>query len=258
MKNDFLNLLIDADMYAFRITSASKEEIMWDEHTVSAYLDMDKTKASFINALETLEEKVKGAFKIPLSTPTKMYLCFTDPDDNFRKHLLPSYKENRSGKGKPLGYWPLVDWIKKKYPHVICKQGLEADDCIGILATSLPNIIMCSGDKDFKSIPGRFFDIIHEAPYTITEDEADYFHLYQTLIGDTADNYKGCPGIGPVTAHRILSSNPTWEAVRDTFALKGLSEDDALLQARIARILRASDVDNNCKPILWKPNKGSQ
>lgn len=255
MKNDFLNLLIDADMYAFRITSASKEEIMWDEHTVSAYLDVDKAKFSFVSALMNLDLEVREAFKIPKNVPSQLWLCFTDPNDNFRKHLLPSYKENRSGKGKPLGYWPLVDWMKRKFPHVICKQGLEADDCMGILATTLPNTVMCSGDKDFKSVPGRFFDIIHQEPYTITEDEADYFHLYQTLIGDTADNYKGCPGIGPVTAHRILSSNPTWEAVRDTFALKGLSEEDALLQARVARILRATDVDNNYQPILWKPKQ---
>ena len=103
--------------------------------------------------------------------------------------------------------------------------------------------------------PSRMFDIIHEEPYTITEDEANYFHLYQTLIGDTADNYKGCPGIGPVTAHRLLSVSPTWATVKDAFALKGLSEDDALLQARIARILRATDVDANYKPILWKPGK---
>ena len=88
----------------------------------------------------------------------------------------------------------------------------------------------------------------------ISKEEADYNHLYQTLIGDTADNYKGCPGIGSVGAHKILDESPTWEAVVAAFEKKGLDEEEALLQARVARILRAEDYDFKKKvPKMWTP-----
>ena len=113
-----------------------------------------------------------------------------------------------------------------------------------------------SGDKDFKTIPGRFYDFLRNEFYDITQEEADYWHLFQTLIGDTTDNYKGCPGCGAVSAKKLLDSEgATWETIVGAFEKKGLSESDALVQARVARILRASDYDfETKKPILWSPN----
>ena len=68
------------------------------------------------------------------------------------------------------------------------------------------------------------------------------------------DSYKGCPSVGAVTAKKILDKTPTWEAVVEQFVKKNLTEEDALVQARIARILRAEDYDFKAKkPILWKP-----
>ena len=251
-----IKLLLDGDMLVFRLVSAAKTEVCWGD-TISSYIDIVAIKVTFGEQLDTLQDKVYKAFKINNKIPCKRILCFTDPNDNFRKHILPTYKANRNGKAKPLGYWPLVEWVKHTY-NCFEKPSLEADDCIGILATSSPtDSIMVSGDKDFRSIPGKFFDLIHDLPYDTTEEEADYFHLYQTLIGDTTDNYKGCPGIGPVTAHKMLSISPVWETVRDAFALKGLSEEEALLQARVARILRAEDVVDlkGYIPKLWVPKE---
>ena len=134
---------------------------------------------------------------------------------------------------------------------------MEADGCIGILATIKgSNSIIVSGDKDFKTIPGRFYDFLRNEFYDITQEEADYWHLFQTLIGDTTDNYKGCPGCGAVSAKKLLDSEgATWETIVEAFEKKGLTESDALVQARVARILRASDYDfETKKPILWSPN----
>ena len=78
----------------------------------------------------------------------------------------------------------------------------------------------------------------------------------QTLTGDPTDGYSGCPSIGKVSAERILKDNSTWQAVVDTYKKKKLSEDAALQQARVARILRASDYDFKKKEIkLWLPPK---
>jgi DNA polymerase-1 len=89
----------------------------------------------------------------------------------------------------------------------------------------------------------------------ISEDEADYWHLYQTLIGDSVDGYGGCPNIGPVTAKKLLDKSPTWKTVVDTYKKAKLDEAYALQQARCARILRPADYNfETGEPILWQPN----
>jgi DNA polymerase-1 len=94
---------------------------------------------------------------------------------------------------------------------------------------------------------------------TVTEDEADYWHMFQTLTGDTVDGFKGCPGMGPVGAQKLLgeamaTEDGMWPYVVKAYEKKKLTEADALTQARLARILRWGDWDKNKKePILWTP-----
>ena len=83
---------------------------------------------------------------------------------------------------------------------------------------------------------------------------ADRFHLYQTLVGDQTDNYKGCPGVGPVKAETALGANPTWASVVGCYEKAGLTEEDALVQARVARILRHGEYNKmTCEVKLWTP-----
>lgn len=129
---------------------------------------------------------------------------------------------------------------------------------MGILSTHPKLVpgkrIIVSEDKDLQTIPGWIWNPAKDAkPRYISEEQADYFHLYQTLVGDTTDGYKGCPGIGKTKAPGILQEGG-WEAVRSAYARKGLTEEDALLQARVARICRASDYDfKKQEVILWNP-----
>ena len=157
---------------------------------------------------------------------------------------------------------------RQEYAHERYKAferpDLEGDDVLGILATS-PVIVkgekvIVSLDKDLKTIPGLICDM--REPITIqeiTEEEADYNHMYQTLVGDTADGYPGCPGIGPVSATKLLADVPRtyadmWPAVVKAYEKKGLSEEVALVQAQIARICRRDDYDFKKKEvILWTP-----
>jgi DNA polymerase-1 len=84
--------------------------------------------------------------------------------------------------------------------------------------------------------------------------------MFQTLVGDTSDGYKGCPGVGKVKAEKLLidameNGVPLWTVVKAQYEAKDLTEADALTQARLARILRWSDWDNEKKePILWTPS----
>lgn len=146
---------------------------------------------------------------------------------------------------------------------------LEGDDVLGIMATGSEivggpgNKVIVSIDKDMKTLPCTYFNYDDKKFLAFSEPEADYNHLIQTLTGDTADGYPGCPGIGIKTAEKLLSpclidgdfaSTTAWEIVVEQFEKKGFGEDYALSQARVARICRNTDYDfHNSRPILWKP-----
>jgi DNA polymerase-1 len=79
----------------------------------------------------------------------------------------------------------------------------------------------------------------------------------QTLTGDAVDNYKGCPGIGVKRALGLLFNkkpNEYWEIITKAFEKAGLTEMDALVQARMARILRTDDYNiQKGEVYLWSP-----
>ena len=132
-------------------------------------------------------------------------------------------------------------------------------------------------DKEGTEVSGAF-DI-----QEITEKVADQYHMMQTLSGDATDGYKGCPGVGVDTAEKIILNrtkleayehtllrgpnkgevqmrtrgvecDDLWEIVMSYYENAGLTEEDALAEARVARILRASDYNFKTKePILWTP-----
>ena len=63
--------------------------------------------------------------------------------------------------------------------------------------------------------------------------------------------------IGAITARKLLDKNGyVWQTVVDAYAKKGQSEDEALMNARLAYILQKDDYDFNTKEIkLWTPTK---
>jgi DNA polymerase-1 len=106
-----------------------------------------------------------------------------------------------------------------------------------------------------KQIPGKLVRWPNTDIVEVTEEEADYFHMVQTLTGDATDGYSGCPGVGPVRAEKLIKNmTDPWTEVVKAYEKAGLSEQDALVQARVARILRASDYDFRRKEVkLWTP-----
>lgn len=174
---------------------------------------------------------------------------------NFRYDVDPTYKQNRKGTRKPLAYNAVLEKVEANYPS-FKHDGLEADDVMGIFATRDSNTIICSMDKDMKTIPCTLFD--GKTVKKIDKATADYWFFYQVLVGDTADGYPGLPGTGPKKAEAILtktrSTESAWPLVVAAYEKKGLTEADAIKQARMARILRNSDWDAKKKePILWTP-----
>ena len=236
-------LLIDGDIVAYRYSSTVEQEVDWGDDVWSLWSDAKEAKQLILQYLDHLVE----------ATAADDFVFTFSDKDNFRKAIYPDYKHNRKGKRKPTCYKGVKTWLESEYESIEM-PGLEGDDVMGILATSgkYEETVIVSEDKDMKTIPGLLWRAAEMED--ISEEYADYYHLYQTLVGDTTDGYKGCKGIGDKRATDILSKDPTWEAVVKAYEKAGQTEEEALVQARLARILRASDYNTNTKePILWTP-----
>ena len=89
-----------------------------------------------------------------------------------------------------------------------------------------------------------------------SEEDANKWHLIQTLAGDSVDGYSGCKGIGVITAKKLLDKKGyNWQSVVDIYESKDMTEADALLTARLAYILRNTDDDISTHTLkdLWIP-----
>ena len=237
-----MNLLIDADFIVYKCCAACETEIDYGEDVIfvtSNYSDAYKAVTNEISKIT----KQFGDFATPI-------LFFSD-SNNFRKKISPDYKGHRNRK-KPCGYKRVIRDLRINYEVIVMKT-LEADDAMGIYATAHPGNMIVSPDKDMRQIPGKLYDF--KETVEITPDQGAKWHLIQTLAGDNTDGYSGVPGIGVKKAEKIFEEKGyTWKAVVETFEEKDMTEEDALCNARLARILTSEDYNFDTKePILWTP-----
>jgi len=249
--------LIDADGLVLLAAAAAETDIEWPadedfEETYTLVGDLGLAKVQFKEQLDILLDKVETA----IDTFSHHVLCLTDSGHDFRRDIWPSYKAKRTR--KPLVYYRLREWVIENYgKDVYFRPKLEADDILGILATGKiikGEKMIVSIDKDLKQIPGLLFNPDKDdEPTEITPADATLWHLMQTLTGDQTDGYPGCPGIGPKRAVAIAEAG--WPAVVAAFEKAGLTEQDAIIQARVAKILTADLYDFKKKePKLWSPS----
>lgn len=244
-------LLFDADILIFQACLSNEHAFEWADNAFSLNCHMSDVTHSFDDRVRELTELVLSHYDI--EGDYELHMCITSLEPNFRKGLYPDYKANRQQHRRPLCWLPMREWVREHYTthEVDC---LEADDVIGLMSDD--DSIIISGDKDFKTIPCRFYDMSRNEYYETTPDEAVFWHLVQTLIGDSADNYKGCQGIGIKRATAILEAQgATWETVLKTFLDKGHTEEYALSQAQVAYILhKPEDYDFDTGGIrIWQP-----
>jgi DNA polymerase I len=187
----------------------------------------------FLLALEEVLQKQK---------PTHIAVVFDTPTPTFRHEMFKEYKANRDE--TPEDIKKAVPYIKRlieayKIP-VIDYPGFEADDVIGTLARKASEsgfiTYMMTPDKDFAQLvsdnvfmfkPSRsgnesilwgVDDIKKEFCVQRPEQVIDIL----ALMGDTADNIPGAPGIGPKTAMKLISEYGSVEELfKNTDKLKG-------------------------------------
>ncbi|MAJ43883.1 MAG: hypothetical protein CMF96_03935 [Candidatus Marinimicrobia bacterium] len=241
-------LLIDGDILIYKIATMNEVDTHWGNGLWTLHCDENICKTQVDSTIDDLLEDLQADDYV---------IALTDKT-NFRKDVLPSYKDNRKSKRKPMVLNALRDYVMDKHKAIIYK-GLEADDVLGILATTPHNDerVIVSIDKDLKQIPA----LISRDGKTIekiSKKDADYWFMVQTMAGDSTDGYSGVPKVGVKTAEKILGDNNVpllelWKKVLATFDKAGYSKKEALQQARVAHILTNKDYNKKTGKVkLWQ------
>jgi len=169
----------------------------------------------FTNTLEMLLSKEK---------PTHVAVVFDVHAPTFRHEMYEAYKATREE--MPEDLQKAIPWVRKIIEAynipIIEKAGFEADDVIGTLAKKAEQegytTYMMTPDKDYAQLvsenilmykPGRGGnDVevwgIEEVKQNFEIERPEQVIDILGLMGDTADNIPGCPGIGPKTAMKLI------------------------------------------------------
>lgn len=241
-------LLIDGDILVVSTCAAAEKEIDWGDDQWTITSDIKSVKSTILTAIENIKKDLEA---------TDAIVCLSK-GSTFRHDIYPDYKGQRGR--KPIGTNEVKRWLIEEQGAVL-KPGIEADDALGIYSTH-PRLIkgekiIVSADKDMLTIPGLVY---HGGELKdVSEREAEFNWMLQTLTGDTTDNYPGLKGYGPKKSERLLEEvpedEPYWPHVVAAYEKAGQTYEDALLQARLARILHWTDYDYKRKEVkLWTPN----
>jgi len=237
-----MKLLIDADFTVYKCCAAAESEIDFGDDVIVVTSKFSEAYACVMREIKKIQRHF-GSFD-------DIILFFSSPD-NFRKKIQADYKGHRNRK-KPCAYKRVINKLKTEF-EVITMPTLEADDAMGIYATKYPGNIIVSPDKDMRQIPGMLYNF--EESTLINPEDGAKWHLVQSAAGDNTDGYAGIPGVGIKRATQMFEEKGwSWKTLLDAFKEKGLSEDVALMNARLAKILTTDDYDHEKgEPILWNP-----
>lgn len=177
----------------------------------------------FLNILFKLLDEEKADY---------LTVAFDVKHPTFRHEMFPEYKGTRKGMPEELREQvPLMkELLKTMNIRIVEKPGFEADDILGTIARKGEaegfEVSVVSGDRDLLQLASEHIKIrIPKTKRTGTEIE-DYntndviekmgIEPWQViemkaLMGDTADNIPGVPGIGEKTALKILDAFKTLE-----------------------------------------------
>ena len=185
----------------------------------------------------------------------------------FRHDMFPEYKAHREEMPEDLR--KSIPYIRKIIEAfnipIIEKPGFEADDVIGTLAKEAEKrgftTYMMTPDKDYAQLvsdnifmykPGKGGDDaevwgLKEVQENFGIQTVDQVIDILGLMGDTADNIPGCPGIGPKTAEKLISEFGSIDGIyKNIEQLKGKQKENLIEfeeQVRLSRQLATIILD---------------
>ena len=197
--------------------------------------------------------------------PDHLAVAFDNGGSQLRNDIFPEYKAHRDA--TPEAIKIAIPYIQKllqaMHIPIIEVKGYEADDLIGTIAKQAEKqnykIFMVTPDKDFAQLvsenifmykPARMGNGIEiwgvpEVLEKFEIERPDQVIDFLGMMGDTADNIPGLPGVGEVTAKKLLKEFGTMEnLLANTDKLKGkmkenieANKEKGLLSKTLATIL---------------------
>jgi 5'-3' exonuclease len=207
--------LLDGDIYAFRVACTTEN----DNEAIAVYRVNEMIE-------NTLAEVEASEYKLFLTSP-----------DNFRKHVYPEYKANRTAT-KPKHLQFLKDYLVESWQGQVAER-MEADDYLGI--NQHESSIICSIDKDLLQVPGKHFNFVKKEFYEVDEETGFRNFYTQLLTGDTSDNIKGIAGIGPVKAKKALTGYFTEQGMFSVVREMYQNDEWMIMNGQCLWILRSLD-----------------
>jgi DNA polymerase-1 len=206
--------------------------------------------------------------------PDHLAVCFDKGGSDTRNELFPEYKAHRDE--TPEAIKIAVPYIEKilKAMHIpiMVKEGFEADDVIGTLAKKAEKegyqTFMVTPDKDFaqlvsenifmyRPVFGGGYETwgIPEVQKKFEVNTPEQVIDLLGMMGDSADNIPGLPGVGEKTAKKFIAAYGSMEGLlANTHELKGkmkekveASKELGLLSKELAKIILDVPVEFNEK-----------
>ncbi|TDO01352.1 DNA polymerase I [Sunxiuqinia elliptica] len=220
------------------------------------------TMLGFVNTLEQLLNK---------ENPTHIAVVFDVHAPTFRHEMFAEYKGTRDE--MPEDIRKAIPWIRQIIEAynipILERAGFEADDVIGTLAKKAEKkgytTYMMTPDKDYAQLvsdqvfmykPGRGGNDVEIWGVEEVKNKFEIEHPDQVidilgLMGDTADNIPGCPGIGPKTAMKLIASYQSIDGIYEHInELKGKQkenlqnfEEQVRLSRKLVEIIQDVPVD---------------
>ena len=228
----------------------------------------------FVNTLQEVLTKEQ---------PTHIGVAFDPHGPTFRSEAYPAYKAQREATPEDIRKAiPIIKDLLKAYRIPILQvDGFEADDVIGTLATKAGaqgiETYMLTPDKDYGQLVSEHVFIYrprHGGGYETlgVEEVKQKYGIPSTtsvidllaLMGDSADNFPGCPGVGEKTAVKLINEFGTVEDMLSRVneikgALKTKVEthiDDIKLSKFLATIKTDVPIELNLEELkLSEPNE---
>lgn len=174
--------------------------------------------SAILGFVNTLEEVIKDEH------PTHLAVVFDPAGPTFRHEAFPQYKAQREETPEAIRVAvPEIKRILGAYRIPVLEvPGFEADDVIGTVATQLASdethVYMMTPDKDYAQLVTPHITMYRpslgnkEAERLGPREVMDKYGLTDCrqvidllgLMGDTADNIPGCPGVGEKTAVKLI------------------------------------------------------
>lgn len=226
----------------------------------------------FVNTLEEVLRK---------ENPSHIAVCFDPPGPTFRHEMYPEYKAGREATPEDIRIAvPYIkDIIRAMRIPIVEVEGYEADDVIGTLARASVDggfdTYIMSSDKDLSQLVTDTIKIyrpgmrgaapevrgIAEVCTVFGIDQPSQVIDILALMGDKVDNIPGCPGVGEVTASKLIKEFGSVEnLIANTDRLKGALKkkvednvDNIRFSRTLAEINTQAPVNISCDQLARQP-----